>query len=81
MLNSSALYTNGYNAVDNIVNLDKIDMNGIRDGWYDPDYKAFGKTLTNFLLSVVHYKAPNVNVGRATKWDGLTLPITSDILY
>ena len=67
LLASSAVYATGYNAVDNIVNLDKVDWNGFRDGWYDANYKALGRTLTNFLLSVVHYKAPNVNVGRATK--------------
>ena len=33
----------------------------------NPDYRRIGRVLTNFMLSIVHYKAPNVNTGRGTK--------------
>jgi hypothetical protein len=33
----------------------------------DTDYKKIGLVATNFLLSVVNYKAPNVNTGLKAK--------------
>lgn len=33
----------------------------------NPNYKSLGKILTNYMLSVVSYKAPNVNTGLKSK--------------
>lgn len=33
----------------------------------NPDYKKLGQILTNYMLSVVSYKAPNVNTGLKSK--------------
>lgn len=36
-------------------------------GNINPNYKNLGQILTNYLLSVVSYKAPNVNTGLKSK--------------
>ena len=37
-------------------------------GNINPNYKNLGQILTNYMLSVVSYKAPNVNTGLKSKW-------------
>ena len=34
------------------------------------NYQEVGRVLTNYMLSVVSYKAPNVNTGLKSKWAG-----------
>jgi hypothetical protein len=36
-------------------------------GKLNPNYKSLGQILTNYMLSVVSYKAPNVNTGLKSK--------------
>jgi hypothetical protein len=36
-------------------------------GKINPNYKSLGQILTNYMLSVVSYKAPNVNTGLKSK--------------
>jgi hypothetical protein len=36
-------------------------------GKLNPNYKSLGLILTNYMLSVVSYKAPNVNTGLKSK--------------
>jgi hypothetical protein len=42
-------------------------LEGILAGSPDTDYKTIGLIATNFLLSVVNYKAPNVNTNLKPK--------------
>jgi hypothetical protein len=44
----------------------KPELMNIVEG-LDTDYKKIGLVATNFLLSVVNYKAPNVNTGLKAK--------------
>ena len=44
----------------------KPELQTILDGT-TTDYKKIGQVATNFLLSVVNYKAPNVNTGLKAK--------------
>ena len=43
------------------------ELDKILAGAVDTDYVMIGQIATNFLLSVVNYKAPNVNTGLKPK--------------
>jgi len=54
-------------SINQVVQKLQPELDKILAGAADTDYVMIGQIATNFLLSVVNYKAPNVNTGLKPK--------------